>query len=124
MFRSIDRATCRSREHSHSSCCHNKLNQSKVDLCLEQLIVSKTLGCVAKKIILRLIASIQQPAWMAWTQQRMSTSRKEKVVTVVDTSPALSLLCRSPQVVWHCVGAVIELVGHLHPSTGGLSHII
>ena len=63
MFRSIDRATCRSREHSHSSCCHNKLNQSKVDLCLEQLIVSKTLGCVAKKIILRLIASIQQPAW-------------------------------------------------------------
>ena len=25
---------------------HNKINQSKVDLCLEELIVSKTLGCV------------------------------------------------------------------------------
>ena len=35
-----------------------------------------------KAIILRLIASIQQPAWTAWAQQRMSTSRKEQVVTV------------------------------------------
>ena len=27
-------------------CYNNKLNQSKVDLCLEELIVSKILGCI------------------------------------------------------------------------------
>ena len=49
-----------------------------------------------KAIILRLIASIQQPAWTAWAQKRMSTSRKEQVVTVRRIQ-ALSPLYRLPQ---------------------------
>ena len=47
---------------------------------------------LGKAIILRLIASIQQPAWTAWAQQRMSTSRKEQVVTVRRISGSVASL--------------------------------